>query len=43
VAEGTAAEVLTEETIRAHYGASVRVEPGPGGTVSVIPVRRAST
>jgi iron complex transport system ATP-binding protein len=41
VAEGTAAEVLTESTIRTHYGASVRVEPGPGGTVSVIPVRRA--
>jgi iron complex transport system ATP-binding protein len=40
VAEGTAAEVLTEATIEQHYHASVRVEPQADGTVVVLPIRR---
>jgi iron complex transport system ATP-binding protein len=39
VAEGTAPTVLTESVISQHYGASVRVLEGPGGSVVVIPIR----
>lgn len=39
VAEGTAHRVLTESVISKHYGASVRILEGPGGSVVVIPVR----
>ena len=39
VATGSAAEVLTEETIAKHYDASVRVLAGPDGEVMVVPVR----
>jgi iron complex transport system ATP-binding protein len=41
VAEGRAAAVLTEGTIREHYGATVRVIPDQTGGVVVIPVREA--
>ena len=40
VAAGPARSVLTEGTIREHYGASVRVLEGPDGGVVVIPTRR---
>ena len=40
VATGTAAEVLTESTISAHYGAEVRVIDLNGSGTAVIPVRR---
>jgi len=39
VAVGTAAEVLTAESIALHYQASVSVEPGPDGRPQVHPVR----
>ena len=39
VADGRPRSVLTEATIRAYYGASVRVIEEPGGGVSVLPVR----
>ena len=39
VAVGSAEVVLTEETIRKHYDASVRVLEGPDGEVLVVPVR----
>jgi cobalamin transport system ATP-binding protein len=39
VAKGPAREVLTEESIRAHYGAAVRVLHEPGGGVVVVPRR----
>ena len=39
VAAGPARTVLTEGTIREHYGASVRVLDGPEGGILVIPVR----
>ena len=39
VVSGTPAEVLTESSIREHYGASVRVLPDGDGGVLVIPVR----
>jgi cobalamin transport system ATP-binding protein len=37
---GPARTVLTEDAIRAHYGADVTVLDGPDGTVVVIPLRR---
>jgi iron complex transport system ATP-binding protein len=43
VASGSARTVLTEPTIRAHYGASVRVLEGPDGDVLVIPRRTRTT
>jgi len=39
VAAGTAAEVLTAESIARHYQASVSVEPGPDGRPQVHPIR----
>jgi iron complex transport system ATP-binding protein len=39
VAEGPAPEVLTEELIATHYGASVRVVDDPAGGIVVIPTR----
>jgi cobalamin transport system ATP-binding protein len=41
VSAGGAREVLTEEAIGRHYGASVRVQGEPDGTVVVIPQRTA--
>lgn len=43
VAAGPAREVLTEDAIRRHYGASVLVMAGPDGGVLVIPTRRSDT
>lgn len=40
VASGSAAEVLTSETIRRYYRATVSVLEEPGGGISVIPTRR---
>jgi len=40
VAAGTAAEVLTEPAISAHYGAQVRVIDMNGSGTAVVPVRR---
>jgi cobalamin transport system ATP-binding protein len=40
VADGTPAEVLTEEGITEHYDASIRVLD-VDGRVAVVPVRRA--
>jgi iron complex transport system ATP-binding protein len=40
VARGAAADVLTEEFVRRHYGASVRVIADPDQGVAVVPVRR---
>jgi iron complex transport system ATP-binding protein len=40
VAAGPAQAILTEEMIRDHYGASVRVLEDPGGGVLVFPVRK---
>ncbi|TMJ94467.1 MAG: hypothetical protein E6G67_09385 [Actinobacteria bacterium] len=40
VASGTPAEVLTEELVARHYGASVRVLSGESG-VAVVPLRRS--
>ncbi|MBW3665954.1 MAG: ABC transporter ATP-binding protein [Actinobacteria bacterium] len=40
VAEGTPAEVLTEELLTAHYGPGIRVIPDVDGP-TVVPVRRA--
>jgi iron complex transport system ATP-binding protein len=40
VARGTAADVLTEELVKRHYGASVRVIADPDLGVAVVPVRR---
>ena len=42
VASGPAREVLTEESIRTHYGAVVRVLHEPGGGVVVVPRRTGS-
>lgn len=42
LAEGTPGEVLTSETISAHYGANVRVIADPDGGVIVVPTRQAS-
>ncbi len=42
LAEGTPGQVLTRETISAHYGADVRVIADPDGGVIVVPARRAS-
>jgi iron complex transport system ATP-binding protein len=39
VAAGSAQQVLTEDIITRHYGASVRVVEGPDGTVVVVPTR----
>lgn len=39
VAEGTARSVLTEPTIRAHYGAQVRILDDGAGGIVVIPTR----
>lgn len=39
VAQGTARHVLTEERIRTHYDATVRVLVEPDGSVVVIPIR----
>ncbi|SDT69035.1 iron complex transport system ATP-binding protein [Jiangella sp. DSM 45060] len=39
VAQGSAQEVLTEELIRDHYGARVRVVTDPHGGVVVVPLR----
>ncbi|WP_420810500.1 ABC transporter ATP-binding protein [Jiangella aurantiaca] len=39
VAQGSAQEVLTEELIREHYGARVRVVTDPYGGVVVVPLR----
>jgi iron complex transport system ATP-binding protein len=39
VASGPATSILTEATIRDHYGASVRVLQEPGGGVLVVPIR----
>ena len=41
VAVGAPAAVLTEESIRRHYGADVAVIDGPGGSVVVAPMRRS--
>jgi iron complex transport system ATP-binding protein len=40
VADGTAAEVISERTIGAHYDADVRVVHDADGTVTVLPRRR---
>jgi cobalamin transport system ATP-binding protein len=42
VAEGRAAEVLTVDRIRRHYGAPVRVEDDGAGGLVVIPLRRSA-
>jgi iron complex transport system ATP-binding protein len=42
VSEGPAREVLTEERIRQHYAAMVRVVDEPGAGLTVIPVRSVS-
>jgi len=42
MAQGTAAEVLSEELIGAHYGAEVHILRD-GGQVYVLPRRREST
>jgi iron complex transport system ATP-binding protein len=42
VARGEAAEVLTEEIVARHYGASVRVIADPVDGVAVVPLRRRS-
>ncbi len=42
VAEGTARTVLTESSIKAHYGATVRVLEDGSGRVVVIPIRDSS-
>jgi iron complex transport system ATP-binding protein len=39
VASGTAGEVLTEETLRRHYGVDVEVVTTADGTIAVVPVR----
>jgi iron complex transport system ATP-binding protein len=39
VASGSVSSVLTEERIKEHYGASVRVIEDPSGAVVVIPIR----
>ena len=39
VAQGSAQEVLTEELVREHYGARVRVVTDPHGGVVVVPLR----
>jgi iron complex transport system ATP-binding protein len=39
VARGAPHEVLTEELVARHYGASVRVVAEPGGGLAVVPVR----
>ena len=41
VARGDATDVLTEELVARHYGASVRVITDPGQGVAVVPVRRS--
>jgi iron complex transport system ATP-binding protein len=41
VARGSAEDVLTEELIERHYGASVRVIADPDAGVVIVPVRRA--
>jgi iron complex transport system ATP-binding protein len=41
VAVGAAAEVLTEDAMRRHYGTDVVVIDGPGGSVVVVPMRNA--
>jgi iron complex transport system ATP-binding protein len=41
VARGSAEDVLTEELIGRHYGASVRVIADPDAGVVIVPVRRA--
>ena len=43
VADGPASEVLTPDSIRAHYGATVRVVEDEGGGVVIIPVRSGSS
>jgi len=43
VAVGAAAEVLTEDAMRRHYGADVVVMDGPGGSVVVVPMRNAQS
>jgi iron complex transport system ATP-binding protein len=42
VSEGPAREVLTEERIRQHYAATVRVVDEPGAGLTVVPVRSVS-
>ena len=42
VSEGPAREVLTEERIRQHYAATVRVVDDPGAGLTVVPVRFVS-
>lgn len=42
VAEGTAADVLTEENLRLHYGADVRITRDEDGTLVVLPRRRTT-
>ena len=42
VSEGPAREVLTEERIRQHYAATVRVVDDPGAGLTVVPVRSVS-
>ena len=41
IASGPATSILTEEIIREHYGASVRVLQEPDGGVLVVPVRKS--
>jgi iron complex transport system ATP-binding protein len=41
VAEGPAGSVLTEDAIREHYGARVRVLEDPQAGVLVVPTREA--
>jgi iron complex transport system ATP-binding protein len=41
IARGQAGEVLTEELVARHYGASVRVIADPEAGVAVVPIRRA--
>jgi cobalamin transport system ATP-binding protein len=43
IASGSARTVLTEEAIRRHYGATVRVVDDPVGGVLVIPLREAES
>jgi iron complex transport system ATP-binding protein len=39
VARGAPGDVLTEELIARHYGASVRIVTGGDGTIAVVPIR----
>ena len=40
---GRASEVLTEESIRKHYGASIRIVVDAGGGLAIVPARTSTT